>query len=110
MMRKLKRLFSEGMLLDITVVQEFVKDNIGDVTFRESYDKTGVILNITVSGNQEHQQDRLLNYLTAPDVVIWSAVGCSCSIPVVNFSSPIALFFFGANKARVASFGQLFRE
>ena len=28
-------------------------------------------------------EQKLLNYLTAPNVVIWSAVLCSCAIPVV---------------------------
>jgi len=36
--------------MDINVLLEFVEDNIGDLTFQEAYDKTGWILNITVTG------------------------------------------------------------
>lgn len=81
--RKLRRLLYEGYFLDNTVIKEFVRDNIGDVTFQEAYDKTGWILNITVTGYGEHDGYRLLNYLTAPNVLIWSAVCASCAIPYV---------------------------
>jgi predicted acylesterase/phospholipase RssA len=40
-------------------------------------------LNITVTGTAEHDEDRLLNYLTAPNVLIWSASAASCAIPFV---------------------------
>jgi hypothetical protein len=36
--------------MDIKVLAKFLKDNIGDVTFQEAYDRTGWILNITVTG------------------------------------------------------------
>jgi hypothetical protein len=31
-----------------------MRDNIGDITFQEAYDKTGIILNISVTGYNEH--------------------------------------------------------
>lgn len=40
-------------------------------------------MNITVTGSGEHDEDRLLNYLTAPNVLIWSASTASCAIPFV---------------------------
>ena len=48
--KRLKRLFSEGFLKDINVMGEFLRDNLGDLTFQEAYDRTGRILNITVTG------------------------------------------------------------
>jgi Predicted esterase of the alpha-beta hydrolase superfamily len=81
--RKLMRLFSEGHFLDNEVIKEFMRDNIGDVTFQEAYDRTGWILNITATGYGEHDGYRLLNYLTAPNVLIWSAVCASCAIPYI---------------------------
>jgi predicted acylesterase/phospholipase RssA len=42
---------------------------------------TGWILNITVSGFKEHDNHRLLNYLTAPNVLIWSASCASSALP-----------------------------
>ncbi|KRX07659.1 Acyl transferase/acyl hydrolase/lysophospholipase [Pseudocohnilembus persalinus] len=88
--KRVKKLFKEGVILDIQKVEQFVKDNIGDITFQEAYDKTGRILNITVTGSHQHsQQNNLLNYITAPHVVIWSAVACSCSIPFIYGSSTL---------------------
>ncbi len=49
-MRKIQRLFRKGTLMNIKVLNKFVRDNIGDITFQEAYDKTGWILNITVTG------------------------------------------------------------
>lgn len=69
--------------MDINVLKDFLKDNLGDITFQEAFDKFGYILNITVTGNNEHDEDRLLNYLTAPNVMIWSACAASCAIPFV---------------------------
>jgi TAG lipase/steryl ester hydrolase/phospholipase A2/LPA acyltransferase len=51
---------------------------VGDITFREIYHKFGWNLNITVTDKNE---SRLLNYLTAPNVLIWSAIVASCAIP-----------------------------
>lgn len=42
-----------------------------------------MILNITVTGTSQHDPDRLLNYLTAPNVLIWSASAASCAIPYI---------------------------
>jgi predicted acylesterase/phospholipase RssA len=69
--------------MDIKVLEQFLRDNIGEYTFQEAYDKFGVILNITVTGSAQHDQDRLLNYLTAPNVLIWSASAASCAIPLI---------------------------
>lgn len=64
-------------------MKEWVRGIYGDVTFQEAYDRTGFILNITVSVWGGHEKSRLLNYLTSPNVVIWSAVIASCAIPYI---------------------------
>lgn len=69
--------------MDISVLKDFLKDNLGDITFQEAFDNFGYILNITVTGTNVHDEDRLLNYLTAPNVMIWSACAASCAIPFV---------------------------
>ena len=66
-----RRFWQTGYCLDITVLRNCVRDNIGDITFLEAYTKTGRILNITVTGNDANTMPRLLNFLTAPNVVIW---------------------------------------
>ncbi|CAD6645484.1 HN1_G0038440.mRNA.1.CDS.1 [Saccharomyces cerevisiae] len=62
---------------------------LGNLTFREAYNKTGKILNITVSPASIYEQPKLLNNLTAPNVLIWSAVCASCSLPGVFPSTPL---------------------
>jgi len=67
--------------MDVQHLVQCMKDNLDDLTFREVYEKTGRILNITVGPTYPHEIPRLLNYLTAPDVVIWPAVAASCAFP-----------------------------
>ncbi|KRW99573.1 Acyl transferase/acyl hydrolase/lysophospholipase [Pseudocohnilembus persalinus] len=81
--QRLVRFLEKGFFLQINEVSQFMRDNMGDITFIEAYEKTGFILNIQVTAMGTHQQPRLLNYITAPDVTIWSAVSCSCSVPIL---------------------------
>lgn len=85
----LSRLLKYGVWFDSKYLQQTMKGFLGNITFREAYNKTGRILNITVSSATIHDQPTLLNYLTAPNVLIWSAVCASCSLPVVFASSTI---------------------
>ena len=48
---------------------------------RQAFDKTGRILNIPVSPYNTSEPPRLLNYLTAPHVVVWSAAVASSAVP-----------------------------
>ena len=86
---KVKNYLKSGYFLDIKLLEKSLKSNIGDVTFREAFDQTGCILNITVTGVGEHDSNRLLNYLTAPNVLIWSACAASCAIPYVFGATPL---------------------
>ncbi|ODQ81034.1 hypothetical protein BABINDRAFT_20442, partial [Babjeviella inositovora NRRL Y-12698] len=86
---KLSRFLKYGTWFDSGHLQLTMYEFLGDLTFRESYNRTGRILNITVSPASIHEQPRLLNYLTAPSVLIWSAVCASCSLPGVFASSTI---------------------
>ena len=72
--RKLRRLLYEGHLMEIKVLQSALQKNVGDVTFYEAYERTGKILNITVSPANDYERPRLLNYLTSPNVLIWCAL------------------------------------
>ena len=55
--------------------------HIGPYTFQEAFDRTGRIINITVAPLNQYDPPRLLNYLTAPHVCVWSAVAASCALP-----------------------------
>lgn len=80
-LRRIFRYIMRGTLFDVEVLKNFLRENIGDITFQEAYDKTGWILNITVTGYKQHDNHRLLNYLTAPNVLIWSASCASSCVP-----------------------------
>ncbi len=86
---KIRRFISTGTVKEIQTVANFMRDNIGDITFKEAYEKTGFVLNVTVTGSGQHDHSRVLNYLTAPNVVIWSACAASCAIP--NFYGPFQI-------------------
>jgi TAG lipase/lysophosphatidylethanolamine acyltransferase len=66
--RRLKRLLRQGQLLDVAVLEECVKANVGELTFEEAYRKTKRVLNITVPTTNTGVPI-LLNYLTSPHVV-----------------------------------------
>ena len=85
----LSRLLKYGVWFDGKNLQQTMKDFLGSITFKEAFNKTGRILNITVSPATVHDQPTLLNYLTSPNVLIWSAVCASCSLPIVFASSAI---------------------
>lgn len=55
----------------------------GHTTFLEAYRETGKILNITAVPHESYGPAKLFNYLSTPNVVIWSAVLASSSIPGV---------------------------
>lgn len=57
--------------------------NIGDESFVQAFERTRRILGVTVSPAEQHQQPRLLNYLTAPNVLVKTSVRASCAIPGV---------------------------
>jgi hypothetical protein len=54
--------------MDVSKLQKVLIDNIGHVTFHEAYERTGRIINITVSPGNDYEKPRLLNYLTSPNV------------------------------------------
>ena len=61
----------------------------GDMTFVEAYRKTGRIFCVTLSSTTKKAPPVLLNYLTAPDVTIASAVIASAAVP--GFVPPVRL-------------------
>ncbi|ORY15605.1 hypothetical protein BCR34DRAFT_558673 [Clohesyomyces aquaticus] len=71
--RRVQRFVREGYFLDVGVLEQVVRANVEDLTFEEAYGKTKRVLNITVSTTGGGGVPNLLNYLTAPNVLIWSA-------------------------------------
>ncbi|KAI9817807.1 MAG: hypothetical protein M1827_000926 [Pycnora praestabilis] len=61
----------------------------GSMTFREAYERTGRILNVSCIPSDPHSPTILTNYLTSPDCVIWSAVLASAAVP--GILNPVVL-------------------
>lgn len=80
------RYFKSGARFDTVrwahKVQFFTR---GSMTFREAYQRTGRILNISVVPFDMHSPPKLINHVTAPDCVIWTAVIASAAVPgIIN--------------------------
>jgi TAG lipase / steryl ester hydrolase / phospholipase A2 / LPA acyltransferase len=83
LLERLGRLLTQGAWIDIKHLIRVMKALLGDMTFQEAYNRTRRILNICVSSASIYELPRLLNYVTSPNVMIWSAVAASCSVPVL---------------------------
>jgi TAG lipase/steryl ester hydrolase/phospholipase A2/LPA acyltransferase len=68
-------------VMDQSLLKKSIDRNIPEMTFLEAYVHTKRILNITVSPADPNQFPRLLNYLTAPNVLIRRAALASAAIP-----------------------------
>ncbi|KAF2094732.1 hypothetical protein NA57DRAFT_79901 [Rhizodiscina lignyota] len=90
LLRRSRRLINEGYFLDIGVLERCVRANVGDLTFEEAYAKTKRVLNITISTTGNTGIPSLLNYLTAPNVLIWSAALAS-NATSSTFYAPVTL-------------------
>ena len=75
-------MLSTKNLLDSSVLQQTIVELIGgDVTFLEAFDRTGRVLNITVTRSDGKAPPLLCNYLTTPQLLVHSACHASCAIP-----------------------------
>ncbi|PRP82451.1 hypothetical protein PROFUN_09698 [Planoprotostelium fungivorum] len=80
----LNRLWKTGALWDHHNWRSKLKwATRGDMTFLEAYRRTGRILNITVIPTDKHAPPILLNYRTAPNIVIHSSILASAAIPIL---------------------------
>ena len=80
--RKFRRFFREGHMINKGPLQTFIQNNTHNLTFREGYEKTKVKINVTIT-DSVHQKFRLCNYITTPNLYIWSAAIASCSLPYI---------------------------
>ncbi|ROT36872.1 patatin-like phospholipase [Sodiomyces alkalinus F11] len=82
LLRRARRFWKEGYFLDVKVLEDCVRANVGDLTFEEAFNRSKRVLNVTVATEGQGGVPTLLNYLTAPNVLIWTAAVAS------NGSSP----------------------
>ncbi|KAJ8133044.1 hypothetical protein O1611_g582 [Lasiodiplodia mahajangana] len=81
----------------------------GSMTFREAYERTGRILNVSCVPADPHSPTILCNYLTSPDCVIWSAVLASAAVP--GILNPVVLMMKTLNGSLVPySFGHKWKD
>ena len=78
----LGKMRDQRTVLDQGKLRRFLVTVLGDQTFAESLRHSRRILNITVSPMRKQQVPRLLNYLSAPQALVNSAVLASCAVPV----------------------------
>lgn len=74
---------------DVNYLKTFLQEHLGDITFAEAYEKSGLDINIAVAPYNASQNPRVLNRYMSPDLMIWSAVLASCAVPILF--SPIEL-------------------
>ena len=92
LLQRLAHLIRTGHLLDTSSLVECVRLNVGDLTFEEAYARTKRVLNITIPTSGRGGVPNLLNYLTAPNVLIRSAAeASSTSFTAVSQYQPMSL-------------------
>ena len=87
-LERTNRFIESGFILDLDILKQAVRANVGEFTFEEAYERTGRILNISISTNVPGVPS-LLNYITAPNVLIWTAALASSADDIRE--SPIKL-------------------
>ncbi|KAL7308885.1 hypothetical protein PS15m_011024 [Mucor circinelloides] len=108
---KLYRFVTQGSLFD---AEQWCREAMwfckGSLTFKEAYERTGRIFNVSVIPYDPHSPPKLLNYLTAPDCVIWSAVLASAAIP--GILNPVVLMQKKGNSTHLIpyNYGHKFKD
>jgi TAG lipase/steryl ester hydrolase/phospholipase A2/LPA acyltransferase len=75
---------AHGVLVKSADFEACAKAYFGMMTFEEGYHRTGRHVNISIASSTRGGQDGasiLLNHVTTPNVLIYSAVAASCSLP-----------------------------
>jgi predicted acylesterase/phospholipase RssA len=88
MEQQLYSYLKSGCLVEHNQFANCCKAYFGDSTFAEAYARTGRVANINISvgsrqGGVGKRGSLLLNHLTAPQVLIRSALHASCALPTV---------------------------
>jgi predicted acylesterase/phospholipase RssA len=75
---------------------------MGSMTFKEAYERTGKILNISTVPADPHSPVILCNHITAPNCVIWSALLASSAVP--GILNPVVLMMKDPNSGDLVPF------
>lgn len=89
-MREVEREFGgRPYVVSDQVIRAMVAACLPDITFQESFEKTGIRMNVSVAPHEVHQTSRLLNHITSPNVCLREAAIASMAAP--GFFSPASL-------------------
>lgn len=81
-MQKAAKYIRDGYMFD---TNQWVKSmrwhTCGDMTFREAFAKSGRSLVITATPSHHHEPPLFLSHITTPNVLVWSAIIASASVP-----------------------------
>lgn len=87
---RIKNLAKNGHMFNYSDWRELISwMTCGDMTFEEAYKKTGRTFCITLSATTKKAPPIILNYISAPNVVIATAVIASAAVP--GFIPPVRL-------------------
>lgn len=83
---------------------------MGSLTFKEAYERTGKILNISTVPADPHSPVILCNHITSPNCVIWSALLASSAVP--GILNPVVLMMKDPKTGKVVpfSFGTKYKD
>ena len=83
-------------LMDSEAFAASMRAQFGNATFMSAFERTGRVVTISVCARRvkgrhgvEENQPLTLSYVTAPNVLLWSAVTASCSLPGLMAASPL---------------------
>lgn len=88
--RILNNIENQKTTVNAQELETILKSLIPNLTFQEAYKKTGRKINISIAAHGTHQQSRLLNAITSPNVLIISAILASTAVPGVY--PPVTLY------------------
>jgi NTE family protein len=88
-------------VMDQSQLMRLIHRNMDSISFREAAERSGRILNISVSPTRTRQKPRLLNSLASPEVLVDSAVLASSAVPGVY--PPVTLQARDSEKGQTGS-------
>ncbi|KAI8062118.1 acyl transferase/acyl hydrolase/lysophospholipase [Gongronella butleri] len=109
--QKLKRYATTGALFD---AEHWCREAMwfarGSMTFKEAYERTGRIYNVSVVPADPHSPQKTLNYITTPNCCIFSAILASAAIP--GILNPVVLMQKIPNSSHLVpyNYGHRFKD
>jgi NTE family protein len=82
--------FGQSKRMSQPQIRDRIEEILPNLTFQEAFELTGRHLNVSIAPAEKHQNGRLLNAITSPNVFVRDAVMASCAVPGIY--DPVALY------------------